>query len=288
MNDSITVISSKRKIFNLNLKELWKYRDLIFLFVKRDFVSKYKQTVLGPLWAIIQPLFTTLVFTVIFGNLARLTTMDSINQEGIVIPSFLFYMCGNICWAYFSGCLNSCGNTFIGNAGILGKVYFPRLVMPISVIFSQLINFIIQFTMLIIFIAYFIIAGTTDLKITVNIIMLPILVLQMGLLGMGFGIIVSALTTKYRDLVMLVGFAVSLWQYATPVAYGLCLIPEEWMGLYKLNPMTMIVTTFRYSLLGSGSMDWAYYGISWLVTVIVLAIGVLLFTRVEKTFMDTI
>ena len=288
MNDSITVISSKRKIFNLNLKELWKYRDLIFLFVKRDFVSKYKQTVLGPLWAIIQPLFTTLVFTVIFGNLARLTTMDSINQEGLVIPSFLFYMCGNICWAYFSGCLNSFGNTFIGNAGILGKVYFPRLVMPISVIFSQLINFIIQFTMLIIFIAYFIIAGTTDLKITVNIIMLPILVLQMGLLGMGFGIIVSALTTKYRDLVMLVGFAVSLWQYATPVAYGLCLIPEEWMGLYKLNPMTMIVTTFRYSLLGSGSMDWAYYGISWLVTVIVLAIGVLLFTRVEKTFMDTI
>ena len=181
-----------------------------------------------------------------------------------------------------------CNDTFIGNAGILGKVYFPRLVMPISVIFSQLINFIIQFTMLIIFIAYFIIAGTTDLKITVNIIMLPILVLQMGLLGMGFGIIVSALTTKYRDLVMLVGFAVSLWQYATPVAYGLCLIPEEWMGLYKLNPMTMIVTTFRYSLLGSGSMDWAYYGISWLVTVIVLAIGVLLFTRVEKTFMDTI
>ena len=142
--------------------------------------------------------------------------------------------------------------------------------------------------MLIIFIAYFLIAGTSDLKITVNIIMLPILVLQMGLLGMGFGIIVSALTTKYRDLVMLVGFAVSLWQYATPVAYGLCLIPEEWMGLYKLNPMTMIVTTFRYSLLGSGSMDWAYYGISWLVTVIVLAIGVLLFTRVEKTFMDTI
>lgn len=169
-----------------------------------------------------------------------------------------------------------------------GKGIFSTIGYANISYFSQLINFIIQFTMLIIFIAYFIIAGTTDLKITVNIIMLPILVLQMGLLGMGFGIIVSALTTKYRDLVMLVGFAVSLWQYATPVAYGLCLIPEEWMGLYKLNPMTMIVTTFRYSLLGSGSMDWAYYGISWLVTVIVLAIGVLLFTRVEKTFMDTI
>lgn len=257
------------------------------MFVKRDFVSKYKQTVLGPLWAIIQPLFTTLVFTVIFGNLARLTTMDSINQEGLVIPSF-YFTCVEIYVGRIFRMFKFLWKYIYWKRWYTGKGIFSTIGYANISYFSQLINFIIQFTMLIIFIAYFLIAGTSDLKITVNIIMLPILVLQMGLLGMGFGIIVSALTTKYRDLVMLVGFAVSLWQYATPVAYGLCLIPEEWMGLYKLNPMTMIVTTFRYSLLGSGSMDWAYYGISWLVTVIVLAIGVLLFTRVEKTFMDTI
>lgn len=288
MNDNVTIITSKKKIFDLNLKEIWKYRDLIFLFVKRDFVSKYKQTILGPLWAIIQPLLTTIVFTVIFGNLAGLTTMDSVSQKELYIPGFLFYMCGNISWAYFAGCLNSCANTFSGNAAILGKVYFPRLVMPISIIFSQLINFLIQFTMLVIFIVYFLLTGNADVYITKYILLLPLLVLQMGLLGMGFGIIVSALTTKYRDLVMLVGFAVSLWQYASPVAYGLCLIPEKWVNLYKLNPMTMIITMFRYAMLGSGNLDWTYYGISWLITIVVLAIGVLLFNRIEKTFMDTI
>ena len=288
MSENVTVITSQKKLFDLNLKELWRYKDLIFLFVKRDFVSKYKQTILGPLWAIIQPILTTAVFTVIFGNLAGLTTMDSTSQNGLFIPGFLFYMCGNICWSYFAGCLNSCANTFSGNAAILGKVYFPRLVMPISVIFSQLINFFIQFIMLIIFIVYYNFFKNADLRVSMYVLVLPFLILQMGLLGMGFGIVVSALTTKYRDLVMLVSFAVSLWQYASPVAYGLCLIPERWMGIYKLNPMTMIIIMFRYAVLGSGSIDWNYYWISWVGTLGVLALGVLLFNRIEKTFMDTI
>lgn len=288
MNDNVTVITTKRKILDLNLKEVLKYHDLIFLFVKRDFISKYKQTVLGPLWAIIQPLLTTVVFTVIFGNLAQLTTLDAPSQADLIIPSFLFYMCGNISWAYFSGCLNSCANTFIGNAAILGKVYFPRLVMPISVIFSQLINFLIQFVMLLFFVAIYFFKGNTDLQVTQYVLLVPLLVLQMGLLGMGFGIIISALTTKYRDLVMLVSFAVSLWQYASPVAYGMCLIPEEWMNLYKLNPMTMVIIMFRKAILGSGYVDWVYYGISWITTLVVLFLGIVLFNKIEKTFMDTI
>ena len=288
MNENMTVITSKRKAFDINLKEVLRYKDLIFLFVKRDFISKYKQTILGPLWAVIQPLLTTVVFTVIFGNLAQLTTLDSDSQTGLIIPSFLFYMCGNISWSYFAGCLNSCANTFRGNASILGKVYFPRLVMPISIILSQLINFVIQFFMLILFVGVYFLKGNTDLSITPYFLLIPILVLQMGLLGMGFGIIISALTTKYRDLVMLVSFAVSLWQYASPVAYGMSLIPDSWMLLYKLNPMTMVITMFRYAVLGSGCIDWLYYGISWITTGIVLLIGILLFNRIEKTFMDTI
>ena len=285
---NITVITSEKKIFEFDIKEIIKYKDLIFLLVKRDFISKYKQTILGPLWAIIQPLLTTVVFTIIFGNLAQLTTIDSLNQAELVLPSFLFYMCGNISWSYFAGCLNSCANTFRGNAAILGKVYFPRLVMPISIILSQLINFVIQFSMLLLFELFYYFGGRTDIQLTGYLFFVPILVLQMGLLGMGFGIIISALTTKYRDLVMLVSFAVSLWQYGTPVAYGMCLIPEKWMFIYKLNPMTMVIAMFRKAMLGSGYVDWIYYGISWIITFLVLLIGIMLFNRIEKTFMDTI
>ena len=286
--NNVTIITSEKKIFEFNIKEIISYKDLIFLLVKRDFISKYKQTILGPLWAIIQPLLTTVVFTVIFGNLARLTTLDSVKQAELILPSFLFYMCGNISWSYFAGCLNSCANTFRGNAAILGKVYFPRLVMPISIILAQLINFIIQFCMLLIFILFYFVGGTTDLQVTGYMFLVPILVLQMGLLGMGFGIVISALTTKYRDLVMLVSFAISLWQYGTPVAYGMCLIPEKWMSIYKLNPMTMVIVMFRKAMLGSGYVDWFYYGVSWAITICVLLVGIMLFNRIEKTFMDTI
>ncbi len=283
-----TVISTENKLFDLKLKEVWRYRDLIWLLVRRNFVSKYKQTILGPAWAIVQPLMTTIVFTIIFGNLAGLTTMDSNSQDGLIIPGFLFYMTGTICWQYFSGCLNECSNTFRGNEGILGKVYFPRLVMPLSSIFSQLISFAIQFAMFLAFMIFFLITGGTDMHITIYILLFPVLILQMGLLGMGCGLIITALTTKYRDLTMLVGFGVQLWQYGTPVAYGLSLIPVKYMFLYMFNPMTPIVTTFRYAFFGSGVMNLGYYGIGLLTTLVILTVGILIFNKTEKTFMDTI
>ncbi len=281
-------ITSQHRLLDLKLKAVWKYRDLIFLFVRRNFVSQYKQTILGPLWAIVQPLLTTVVFTVIFGNLAGLPIVDTAEQAGMVIPGFLFYMSGTVCWHYFSGCLNACANTFRGNEAILGKVYFPRLVMPLSTVASNLISFGIQLAMFVGFYAYYLIAGGTGMHLSGYIVLLPLLVLQMGLLGMGFGLIISAMTTKYRDLAMLVGFGIQLWQYGTPVAYGLSLIPEKYMGLYMLNPMTPIVTTFRYAFMGSGFLDWGYYGIGWLTTLVILTAGVLVFNKTEKTFMDTI
>lgn len=283
-----TVIESSNKLLDLKLKEVWKYRDLIVLLVRRNFVSKYKQTILGPAWAVIQPLLTTVVFTIIFGNLAGLTTMDSVSQEGLIIPGFLFYMSGTVCWQYFAGCLNETSNTFRGNEAILGKVYFPRLVMPLSSIFSQLIAFVIQFVMFFAFYLFYMIVGGTDMHITPQVVLVPVLIAQIGLLGMGCGLIITALTTKYRDLAMLVTFGVQLWQYGTPVAYGLSLIPEKYMMLYMLNPMTPITITFRYAFFGSGVMDWGYYAIGWAVTLVILFLGMVIFNNTEKTFMDTI
>ena len=237
-----TVITSEHKLLDLKLKEVFKYRDLVLLFVKRDFVSKYKQTILGPLWAIIQPLLTTVVFTVVFGKIAQLTTLD-VDAYGVVIPGFLFYMAGNICWGYFSSVVSGTSGTFIRNSGIMGKVYFPRMVMPISTTLSNLISFAIQFVMFLVIWAIYLIRGGTDIHITAYAALLPVLVLQMMFLGMGFGIIISSLTTKYRDLAMLVGFGLQLWHYATPVAYGMSLIPEKYMWIYMLNPVTPVITT---------------------------------------------
>lgn len=281
-------ITPKRNLLDFNIKELWDYRDLIFLFVKRTFVSRYKQTILGPLWAIIQPLMTTIVFTVIFGGLAGLTISDSYEMASVNLPGFAFYLAGTVCWSYFSGCLTESSNTFISNAAIMGKVYFPRLVMPISTIFSQLISFVIQFAMFFVVWFFYVVKGGTDIRITPAIILVPLLVLQIGILGMGFGTIISSLTTKYRDLAMLVTFGVQLWQYATPVAYGISLIPEKYIGLYMLNPMTSVIVTFRYAFFGIGYFNIPYYLMSWCLTVAVLFISILLFNRVERTFMDTI
>ena len=283
------MVKPKTRLIDINLKEIWAYRDLIALFVKRDFISKYKQTILGPAWAIIQPLLTTVVFTVVFGTLAGLPTFDNVSQNGLYIPSFLFYMAGNICWAYFSGCLTTCANTFIANAGVMGKVYYPRLVMPISTIFSKLIDYVIQFALFALCWGFYLCIGGTNIVPTIWMLAIPFLVLQLALLGMGCGIIVSALTTKYRDLAMLVSFAVQLWQYATPVAYGLVLVNgRSWEWLYMLNPVTPIITAFRYAVFGSGYFDLAYYGISWIITLAVLLIGIIIFNKVEKTFMDTV
>lgn len=272
-------ILPKRGLFEIDLKEIWNYRDLILLFVKRTFVSQYKQTILGPAWAIIQPLLTTIVFTVVFGGIASLPT------DGI--PSFLFYMCGTICWNYFAGNITTTSTTFVSNAAIFGKVYFPRLVLPISTVLTNLISFSIQLITFLVFWAVYMFKGTS---ISPNwcMLLLPLMLLQMAMLSLGFGIIISALTTKYRDLAMLVGFGVQLWMYATPVAYSSALIPEKWMGLYMLNPMTPIIEMFRYSFLGAGTIRIEYCLISWVVTVLVLVVGVLLFNKVEKTFMDTV
>lgn len=282
------VISSSNKLIKLNIKETYKYRDLVFLFVKRDFVSKYKQTVLGPLWAVIQPLLTTIVFTIIFGNLAHLTTMDVVADESITIPGFLFYMAGTICWSYFSSTVQSTSNTFIGNSAIMGKVYFPRLVTPISISLSNLISFAIQFVMFVGIWVFYLIQRTSIMHPTKYMVLLPLLILQMVFLGMGFGIIISSLTTKYRDLAFLVGFGLQLWQYASPIAYGLAMIPERWQGLYLLNPITPILTTFRYAFFGTGYFSIIYYLISWITTILVLFVGIILFNRIEKTFMDTV
>lgn len=283
-------ITSGHKWFDLHIKETFQYRDLIKLFVKRDFIAKYKQTILGPAWAVIQPLLSTIVFTIVFGNLAGLTTADV--QGDFIMPSFLFYMAGNICWSYFSSTLSATSGTFISHAGVMGKVYYPRIVTPIATALSNLISFGIQFAMFIVFWLFYVIKGGTSIVISPMLLLIPLSILQMMLLSIGFGMIVSSVTTKYRDLQMLVGFGLELWRYVSPIAYGLTLISaSKWsnlLGLYMINPMTPIITTFRYSVFGFGYFDLMYYLISWGFSILVFFIGLLLFSKIERTFMDTI
>jgi len=299
-NSYRVVITPHRKLMELHLKETWKKRELIGLFVKRDFVAKYKQTILGPLWAIIQPLLTTVVFTFVFGTIANLATSDVVEGSFSehLAPGFLFYMAGNICWTYFSSCLNGTSTTFSTNSAIFGKVYFPRLTMPLTTVISNLISFAIQFAMFLIFWGVFKIpAFQGGVEYTYNIsgylALVPLLILHMALLGMGVGMIITSLTTKYRDLAMLISFAVTLWQYATPIAYGLSLVSKSsslsgWFAAYMINPMTPIITTFRYAFFGEGYFSLTYYLISWAVTLVVLFVGLIMFSRTEKNFMDTI
>ncbi|MBQ8576734.1 MAG: ABC transporter permease [Clostridia bacterium] len=274
-----TTISSRRSWFDLNLRELWRYRDLITLFVRRTFVSQYKQTVLGPAWAIIQPLLTTVVLTVVFGNIAGLAPSG--------VPSFIFYFCASMAWGYFSSCLTATSNTFTANAAILGKVYFPRLVMPVSTVLSQLISFAVQYIFFLGFLFYYMATGA-NVHPNLCVLLTPLLLVHMAMLSLGIGIIISAVTTKYRDLAMVVGFGVQLWMYATPVAYDVTIIPEQYRALYMLNPVTPIITLIRYAYLGYGEPYWGAYGFSWCVTFVILLLGVMLFNRVEKTFMDTV
>ena len=272
------VIVPKTGWLDINFQELWKYRDLISLFVKRNFISQYKQTILGPAWAIVQTLLTTVFFTVIFG------TMAGLSAKGV--PSFLFYMSGTIAWTYFSSCLTNTADTFTKNASILGKVYFPRLVMPISTVLTNLISLSIQFLMFLCFLIYYWAKGQVHPNNYV--LLLPLLVLQMAMLSLGSGIIVSALTTKYRDLQMLVSFGVQLWMYGTPVAYDIRIIPQAFLKLFMLNPMTPIIITVRKALLGIGEFQLHYYLCGCCVTIVILLAGIVLFNHVEKTFMDTV
>ena len=273
-----TIIRPYNKLLDLKLNELWQYRDLIIMFVKRDFKTMYKQTILGPLWIIINPILTTLMQVLVFGNIANIST------DGM--PQFLFYMSGNTMWLYFSGCLTKTSNTFVANSGVFGKVYFPRLVTPISLVISGLISFLVQFVILLFVVGYYTINKVIHPNVLV--FLTPLLVLELALLGMGCGIIISALTTKYRDLAVLVTFGVQLWMYGSAIIFPVSSIPQRWGEILMLNPVVPIVEAFRYAFTGNGTFSILYLGISIVVTLIILLGGVIIFNRVEKTFMDTV
>jgi len=284
-----TVLDAKIRPFDFHIKETLGYIDLIKLFVRRDFTAQYKQTVLGPLWALIQPLLTTVVFTLVFGSLAGLTTADT--EGHFAIPAFLFYMSGNICWSYFSSSLQATSNTFINNRAVMGKVYFPRLAAPVSTVISKLISFSIQFLLFAVLWLVFFMGKDTDMTITPMLLLLPLLILQLALLALGNGMIMASITIKYRDLAMLVGFGLQLWQYASPLVYGLELVNSkipEYMFIYMLNPISPIITTFRRAVFGFGYFSMEYYLLSWLVTLAVVFVGLMLFSRAERNFTDTI
>lgn len=272
-------IRARNGWLDIDLSEIWRYRDLILLFVRRDFVAVYKQTILGPIWFLLAPLLSTIVFTVVFGNIAKIPT------DGL--PPFLFYLSGIVTWSYFADCMTKTSNTFIANAGIFGKVYFPRMVVPIAVVITNLLTFVIQFSLFLLFLIYFYFMGI-PIHPNICIFLLPLLLVQMAALGLGMGILISSMTTKYRDLTLLLGFGVQLWMYATPVVYPLSQIPVKWQWFYALNPMAAIVETFRFAFLGSGSIQLWILGISAGITILILLSGIIMFSHVEKTFMDTV
>ena len=265
--------------FNINFKEIVQYWDLILLFVRRDFVVFYKQTILGPLWYIIQPLFNTLVFTLIFGKVAKIPT------DGV--PPFIFYLSGTVVWAYFASCLNQTGTTFVANAQIFGKVYFPRISVPISIAITAVFQFIIQFTIFLGFFIYFWYTGT-DIKPSIYVFTLPLIVLHMAILSVGMGLIISAATAKYRDLTFAMGFMVQLWMYLTPVVYPLSEVPDKFKIFILINPMTAVVESFRGAFLGASSLTPQDLLLSIILTILFFIGGIIVFSRVEKTFMDTV
>lgn len=281
-------ISSEKRLFDFHFREVWKYRDLIFTFVKKDFIARYKQTLLGPLWAIIKPIFTALVFMLVFGAIANLSATD---VSGVIIPSFLFYYSGSICWGCFSSTVERTSKTFLTNARLMSKVYYPRIISPISEALSNLVSFGIQFAIFIVAWVVYLIIGGNSMMLSTSLLLLPLVLLGLIFLSMGLGLIISSLTTKYRDLQMIVGFGLQLLQYLSPVAYGLVLVSEipSTLGvLYMLVPMTPLITTFRYALFGVGYFNVLYFCVSLAVSVFVLFVGVLLFNKTERNFTDTI
>jgi lipopolysaccharide transport system permease protein len=274
------VIEPKNKLFDLQLKEVWRYRDLMFLFVRRDFVAQYKQTVLGPLWHFIQPIFTTVMFLFVFTTVAKIPT------DGI--EPVLFYMSGIALWNYFSACLTSTSSTFVANAGIFGKVYFPRMVLPISVVLSNLVKFSIQILLLAAVMVWYHFNGT-PIQLSWPVLMVPFLILLMAGIGLGSGIIISSLTTKYRDFTVLLGFGVQLLMYATPVAFPLSFLKAQGFAwVININPLTPVMEAFRYCLFGSGTFDVYSLGYSLIFMMVVLLGGTMIFNKVERSFMDTV
>ena len=274
------IIRPQEKLWKINLKEVWAYRDLITLFVKRNIVVQYKQTILGPLWYLIQPILTVIMNMVVFGGIAHMST------DGI--PQALFYMAGNVCWFYFSDCLNQTSSTFVANQGMFGKVYFPRMVVPISTVMSNLLRFGIQLLLFIAFWIYFFVSGS-DIHLTWAVLLVPILIVMLAGLGLGFGILISSMTTKYRDLTILFGFIVSLWMYATPIVYPMSMVTNETLHtIIMLNPMTSIIEAFKYATLGQGYFSWGALGYSFAFMSILMLWGIIIFNKVQRSFMDTV
>lgn len=279
-NKWTSVIRAKQSSFSINLKEIVEYKDLLFLFVRRDFVSLYKQTILGPLWFFIQPIFTTLIFTVVFGKVAGIST------DGI--PKILFYLSGLTFWNYFADNLNKTATTFIQNQHVFGKVYFPRIITPMSIVVSNLLKFGIQFFLFLLFYVYYVFVEDANISTNVYALLFPFLVFITAVLGLGFGLIVTSLTTKYRDLNFLIQFGVQLWMYITPVIYPLSTLEGKMKLVAQINPITAIVETFKFGFLGSGQFSWGALMYSFAFSIIIFLIGVFMFNKTEKNFMDTI
>lgn len=272
-------IKPKKKLLDVDLKGIWRYRDLYYMYVKRDIITVYKQTILGPLWFLIQPILTTIMYMFVFGGLAGIST------DGV--PQPLFYMSGILLWNYFNAAFMVSSNVFTANASVFGKVYFPRLIVPLSGITSNLIKFGIQLVLFIGIYLYYYLQGV-NLTINWSILLFPILILMIALHAMSWGLIISALTTKYRDLTQLVAFGIQLFMYLTPVIYPLSAAPEKYRIFISLNPLTPIFETFKYSCMGSGSLDWIGLGYSFIVLMITLFLSIIIFNRVERNFMDTV
>lgn len=275
------VIEPKSSLLDLNLKEVWQYRDLLVLFVRRDFVSVYKQTIFGPLWFFIQPILTTIMFMVVFGGIAKMST------DGL--PQAVFYLAGIVSWNYFSGTLSMTSNTFSANAGIFGKVYFPRVITPLSIVVSKLLSFGVQFILFLGVFFYYLWFTDANLRPNLTILLIPVLILMTAGLAFGFGLIITALTTKYRDFTFLLSFSIQLAMYATPIIYPLSEIENPKLKMVILaNPMTSIIETFRYAFTGTGEFSWITLGYSFTCMIVVVVLGIIVFNKVEKTFMDTV
>ncbi len=275
-----THITAKHSWFDLNLKEVWQYRDLIWLFTKRTFQLTYKQTVLGPIWIFLNPFLTSIVYTFVFGGIAGMST------DGM--PPILFYLCSNAIWTFFASCVTTNATTFTGNAGVFGKVYFPRLTTPISNMLAAAIRFGIQMLLVLVFLVYYVAIGEVSPNWWAW-LTIPLVLLFVGMMGLGLGIIISSMTTKYRDLTVLVTFGVQLWMYATPIVYPLSQLGDGMMKtIMWINPVTAPVELFRYAVLGAGTIDVFYLALSCVVSVVVMIFGIMVFNKVEKTFMDTV
>ena len=273
------IVKPKSKWYDLRMNEIFRYKDLLLLFVRRDFVSIYKQTILGPIWFFIQPIITAITFTIIFGNLANIPT------DGL--PPVLFYLCGITLWNYFSDTLSRISDTFTANAGIFGKVYFPRMIMPLSVVLSNLIKLGVQFLLFISVWIFYLIKGN-NIHPNATLILVPFLILLMGFLSLSFGIIISSMTTKYRDFKFLITFAVQLLMYGSPIIYPLSVVPEKYKWIILANPITSIIETFKYAFLGVGEFNWLHLGYTLLFTLLLFFLGLIIFHKVEKSFMDTV